>query len=390
VIPLALGERLVDRAIGAEAPVVEAAAPGMVEVGGREMVNMASNDYLGLARDPRVIAAAHAALEDWGLGSAAGRVLSGNTAPHRDLERALAAWVGSSDAALFGSCWTANAAIFAVLGELAAEASSTLAVFSDRLNHASIIDAIRAQRRTISRVGVFDHDETLDGLREQLGTAAGGDAVRVIVTDGVFSMEGDEAPLNALADLAEEFDALLIVDDSHGTGVVGATGRGTSEAQNAIGRIDVVTGTLGKALGGAIGGFVAGPERLMQLLRTTARPFVFSNNPPSTVVAGALKALELLAQDRELLDTLRARVRRLRDGIVGLGLRTVPGEHPIVPVLLGDEDVARAASARLADAGVFATALTFPIVPRDEARLRLQVSGAHSEDAIDQVLNALA
>lgn len=389
MIPLALGERLVDRPIGVEAPIVEAAAPGMVEVDGREMVNMASNDYLGLARDPRVIAAAHAALEDWGLGSAAGRVLSGNTAPHRDLERALAAWVGTADAALFGSCWTANAAIFAVLGTLAAEASTTLAVFSDRLNHASIIDAIRAQRRTISHVGVFDHDETLEGLREQL-SAAGGDAIRVIVTDGVFSMEGDEAPLNELADLADEFDALLIVDDSHGTGVVGATGRGTAEAQDAIGRVDVVTGTLGKALGGAIGGFVAGPERLTRLLRTTARPFVFSNNPPPTVVAGALKALELLGHDPSLLATLRARVRQLCSGIVRIGLRTVPGEHPIVPVLLGDDDVARAASARLADAGVFATALTFPIVPRGEARLRLQVSGAHSEEAIDRVLNALA
>lgn len=369
-------------------PPVQAMAPGELRTDDRRMINMASCDYLGLARDLRVIAAAHAALDSWGLGTAATRILTGTTTLHRELEQRLAAWVGCEDAVLHGSCWTANAAVFGTLTALAHQAQTTIAVFSDRLNHASIIDGIRAQRQTVMHLGLYRHED-LEDLRRQL-TAHSDSAAKVIVTDGVFSMEGGQAPLEALTELAEQFDALLVVDDSHATGVVGATGRGTAQAQHVLGHVDVVTGTLGKALGGAIGGFVAGPESFTTALRATSRPYVFSNNPPPAVVAGTLAALDIIATSDQPLHTLRARVRQLRAGVRRLGLQTYPGDHPIVPVILGDDARTHAASRRLADAGVFATALTFPIVPRGEARLRLQVSAAHSTAAIDRVLHALA
>lgn len=389
MIPCQL-ERAADaRDVRPEAPIAAGLGPGEVTIGGRVLVNLAGSDYLGFARDPRVLTAAHAALDEWGLGSAAGRVLSGNTAPHRKLEHVLAAWIGTADAALLGSCWTANAAIFAALAELAIQASTTLSVFSDRSNHASIIDAIGAQRRAVSHLGLFAHDDGLADLGRQLA-GVGAASTKVIVTDGVFSMEGDQAPLAWLIELADAFGAMVIVDDSHGTGVVGLTGRGTAEAQDQLGRVDVVTGTLGKALGGAIGGFAAGPDWLMRLLRSTARPFVFSNPPPVAVIAGALAALDILEHDPAPLSTLGARVRRLRTGVEELGLRIHPGEHPIMPVMLGDEALAREAGEHLMRAGVFAPALTFPIVPRGEARLRLQVSAAHSVAAVDRVLDALA
>jgi glycine C-acetyltransferase len=392
VIPAALDEAAAAlTSAGAQArnvePLIEATGPGELRIGGRTLINMASNDYLGFAHDPRILTAARSALDRWGLGSAAGRVLSGTTTLHRELERRLATWVGCDDAVLHGSCWTANAAIFGTLSGLAREGGTTLAVLSDRLNHASIIDGIRAQRPTISHLGLYAHDD-LDDLHSKLSQLPN-DVAKVIVTDGVFSMEGDQAPLVALHRLAHEFRALLIVDDSHGTGVVGTTGRGTPEAQGVLGNIDIITGTLGKALGGAIGGFVAGPCQLIAALRATSRPYIFSNNPPTPVIAGALAALDILEGDDQPLTSLRARVEQLRTGITRLRLKTYPSQHPIVPVLLGDEARARQTSEALASAGVFATALSYPIVPRGEARLRLQVSAAHSHAAIDHVLGAL-
>lgn len=369
-------------------PLIQQADPGRVTVDGRVMVNMASCDYLGLAHHPSVLTAARQALEEWGLGSASGRILSGNTVLHRRLEERLAGWVGCEDAVLHGSCWTANAAILDALAALAENAGRRLAVFSDRLNHASIIDGIRAQRRAIARLTLYAHDD-LDRLRKQLADPADG-ALKVIVTDGVFSMEGDIAPLAELCDLAAEFNAVTVVDDSHGTGVVGATGRGASQAQGVLGRVDVITGTLGKALGGAIGGFAAGPRVLMSALRALSRPYVFSNNPPTPVVAGSLAALEVLHRDSGPLAGLRGRVQQLRTAVADLGLRTLPGEHPIVPVIIGDEQDARAVADAMAAAGVYVTALAFPIVPRGEARLRLQVSAAHTEPDILWVLDALA
>jgi glycine C-acetyltransferase len=389
VIPAELQRLLSAQPPTSEASMVSGLGPGVARVNGRDMVNMACNDYLGLARDRRVLDAAHQALEEWGLGSAAGRVLSGNTRPHRALENQLAGWVGADDAALFSSCWTANAGVFELLARLAQGERRPLVVFSDRLNHASIIDAIRSQRRVISHLGTFDHhDAELSGLEHELETQPA-DSIKVIVTDGVFSMEGDQAPLAKLSGVALRTEALLILDDSHATGVAGPSGRGTAEAQEHLGRVDIITGTLGKALGGAIGGFVASSEKLTEQLRGTARSFVFSNNPPNVVIAGTHQAIEILKTDPHPLRTLRSRVRQLRDGVARIGLQSHAGDHPIVPVLLGADDRAYAARDRLRAAGVFATALTFPIVPRGEARLRLQVSAAHTPEAIDRVLNAL-
>lgn len=371
-----------------ETTIAAYAGPGTVVIDGRALVNMASNDYLGLAHDPHVKAAAAAALEEWGLGTAAGRILSGTTAIHVELEARLAAWAGCHGAALHNSCWTANAAVADLLAALAAKADATLEVFSDRLNHASIIDGLRGQRAAITALRLYDHQD-LQPLHDALDSSSPG-AMRAVITDGVFSMEGDCAPLAELADLCDIHEALLIVDDSHGTGVVGQTGRGTPEATGTLDRVDVITGTLGKALGGAIGGFVAGPARLIDTLRAMSRPYTFSNNPPTLVAAGVLAALDVLESDSAPLATLRARTTQLRDGVRGLGLDTPPADHPIVSVILDSDERAREASAALNRAGVHATALTFPVVPRDTARLRLQVSAAHSRQAIDQVLNALA
>ena len=384
---------ILNQAVGSLPPanperVVAPAGPGEVQIAGRSMVNMASNDYLGFAHDRRIVDASRVALDRWGVGTAAGRVLSGTTAVHVELEQKLARWVGCDSAVLHSSCWSANAAVLAVLADLAGRESVPFAVYSDELNHASIIDAIRLQRRSIARLVLYSHSD-LEKLRGDLADSSAGE-LRVIITDGIFSMEGDMAPVRELVALAHEFEALLIVDDSHGTGVVGAGGRGSAEADGVHGEVDVVTGTLGKALGGAIGGFVAGPPALMQALRQLSRPYVFSNNPPVTVAAAALAAIEILEHDPAPLATMRERMNQLRTGIVELGLRTHPGEHPIVPVLLGDEQLAIEVSRQLQSAGVFATALAFPIVARGQARIRLQASAAHSADAIARVLAALA
>ncbi|GAA0955207.1 glycine C-acetyltransferase [Streptomyces rhizosphaericus] len=389
MIPPALTAVVMARAAEAGSPplVLEAGPGQIVRIGGRDLVNMASCDYLGFARHPRVVAAARRTLEDWGLGNAAGRVLSGNTVLHRTLERRIASWVGCEDAVLHGSCWNANAAVFGALAVLATQAGSTLTVFSDRLNHASIIDAIRAQHRRVSHLGLYSHHDTAD-LRRQMQEHAHCD-VKVIVTDGVFSMEGDQAPLTALRDLANEFDALLVVDDSHGIGVLGRQGRGTAEEQDCLGDADLISGTLGKALGGATGGFVAASTDFTHTLRSLSRPYTFSNNPPPAVIAGALAALDILQDDTTALHTLRVRTRQLREGVARLGLSTYAGEHPVVPVITGDEKRTQSLAQKLRDEGVFTTPITFPVVPAGEARLRLQVTATHSQTAIDQVITAL-
>lgn len=391
MIPEALEDALAATACSGEQgeQVVGPGGAGRITLDGRELINMASCDYLGFAHHPEVLLAAHNALGEWGLGMAAGRILSGTTTLHRELEQRLASWVGCDDAVLYATCWTANAAVLGGLATFGRREGRSLAVFSDRLNHASIIDGIRGQRADVAHLGLFDHLGDLDDLRRGVASAPAR-AIPVIITDGVFSMEGDQAPLSALRGLAEQFDALLIVDDSHGTGVVGALGRGTTEAQDLLGRVDVITGTLGKALGGAIGGFVAGPNRLTTALRAVSRPYTFSTNPPPSVIAAAIAALDLLAGPATPLPTLHARVHHLRTGIEALGMQALPGDHPIVPVVVGAEDAARTMSADMISHGVFATALTFPVVPRGHARLRLQVSAAHSEPDLDRVLTALS
>lgn len=396
MIPPALAGA-VDDTTPADPPLVQGAGPGSVRIAGRRYVNLASCDYLGLARHPAVLAAAADTLNVWGLGSAATRVLSGSTDLHRQLEARLGQFVGADDTVLHGSCWSANAAVFCTLAELARRSGTPLAVFSDRLNHASLIDAIRTVRPQVSHLSTYDHHGTdtdtdaVDGISRLRAQLEGhtDNAARVIVTDGVFSMEGDQAPLRRLVDLAREFEALLVVDDSHGIGVLGARGRGTAEVQQVLGEVDVITGTLGKALGGAIGGFVAAAAPFAAAVRSLSRPYVFSNNPPYPVVAAALAALDVLERDPHPLVALRRRIAQLREGTDMLRLRTLPGEHPIVPLILGEEGRAAAVSQTLRLRHIYATPITFPLVRRGEARIRMQVSAAHTPDDIEQVIRSL-
>ncbi|MFJ6983816.1 MULTISPECIES: aminotransferase class I/II-fold pyridoxal phosphate-dependent enzyme [unclassified Streptomyces] len=371
-------------------PPVEGAGEGYVTVGGQRIVNFSSCDYLGLARHPAVLAAAADALTTWGLGSAAGRVLSGTTVIHQELEQRLARFVGSEQAVLHNSCWSANAGVFTTLGELARRSDTGLSVFSDRLNHASLIDGIRTIRPQVSHLTTYEHHPSgIERLRAQLQEHATG-AAPVIVTDGVFSMEGDQAPLRQLVGLAREFGALLVVDDSHGTGVLGEQGRGTPETQGVLGEVDVITSTLGKALGGAGGGFVAATTAFATAVRTHSRPYTFSNNPPYPIVAATLAALDTLESGPELLAGLRRRVAQLREGIKTLGLEALPGEHPIVALVLGGDERAVAVSEALRQHQVYVNPLTHPIVPRGAARIRMQVCASHSPSDIDRLIHALA
>lgn len=366
--------------------VVEGRYGPVVRVNEREMINLASNDYLGMTQHPAVLEAATRALHDAGFGTGAGRVLSGTHRLHRELEARLADWVGCEAAALHPSCSAANEGLFAAMASIAPD--PPLQVYSDALNHASLIDGLRLLRSIHSgaRVSRYPHVD-IDALRELLAGAQTG-AATLVVTDGVFSMEGDQAPLQALLTLCAEHDATLIVDDSHGTGVLGATGRGTAQAQGLQGSIPVITSTIGKALAGGIGGFVAGPKSLVEMLRRHSRPYIFSNSLPPPVVAGTLAALDVLDGEPGLLDLLNANIRSMRGGLSDAGYRVLPGDHPIIPVMIGDEGAAQRLAADLREEEVYVQALTYPVVPRNEARIRVQVSAAHQEHHLATAVSA--
>lgn len=344
---------------------------GAVTVAGHPVINLCANDYLGLADHPRLVAAAHEALDRWGLGMASVRFICGTQQPHLELEARLSATFSSDDTILFGSCFDANAGLFEVLLD------ERDAVVSDALNHASIIDGIRLTKARRLRYANRD----LAQLEACLADASGARR-RLIVTDGVFSMDGSIAPLVGICELAQRYDALVVVDDSHAVGVLGPGGRGTPELTGVADRIDLRTGTLGKALGGASGGYVSGRGELVALLRQRARPYLFSNSLAPPIVASALAALDLLADEPERLDRLRTNAvsfrRRLADG----GLDLLPGEHPIVPIMLGDAHRAVAAADAAFDGGVLVTAFSYPVVPHGQARIRTQVSAAHTEDQL--------
>ncbi len=344
-----------------------------VEVEGRgELLNLCANNYLGLASHPAIVAAAHEALDRWGYGMASVRFICGTQALHRDLEERLSAFLGTDDTILFSSCFDANGGLFeALLGE-------DDAVISDQLNHASIIDGIRLCKARRLRYANGDMDE----LEARLVEAAGA-RHRLIATDGVFSMDGYLARLDRICDLAERHDALVMVDDSHAVGVVGPGGRGTPERHGVAERVDIVTGTLGKAIGGASGGYVSGRAEIVELLRQRARPYLFSNSVAPPVVAASVRALELIESSHELRDRLRENTSRFRDRMTELGFRVLPGEHPIVPVMIGDEPTAARFAERLAQLGVYAVSFSFPVVPRGAARIRTQMSAAHTIGDLD-------
>jgi glycine C-acetyltransferase len=344
-----------------------------VDVTGQgELLNLCANNYLGLANHPEIVAAAHEALDRWGYGMASVRFICGTQALHRELEERLSEFLGTDDTILYSSCFDANGGLFeALLGE-------EDAVISDQLNHASIIDGIRLCKARRLRYANGDMDE----LEARLGEAA--DARhRLIATDGVFSMDGYLAQLDRICDLAERHDALVMVDDSHAVGVVGPGGRGTPEHHGVIERVDVLTGTLGKAIGGASGGYVSGRREIVELLRQRSRPYLFSNSVAPPVVAASVRALELIQSSGELRDRLRENTTHFRTRMTELDFDVLPGEHPIVPVMIGDEVAAAAFSARLVDLGVYAVSFSFPVVPRGTARIRTQMSAAHSIADLD-------
>ncbi|MCD6016379.1 MAG: kbl [Solirubrobacterales bacterium] len=363
-------------------PVLSSPQGPTVQIQGHgEVLCLCSNDYLGLANHPQVVAAGAEALARYGAGTASVRFICGKFVPHVELEHDLAAFAGTESALTYVSCWNANAAVLDALCD------ARTAVFSDRLNHASIIDGIRLARP--AHKAVYEHADP-DELRRALAAAPATER-RLIVTDGVFSMEGDLAPMPELAAIAAEHDATLIVDDSHGLGVIGETGRGVLERFDLIGRGDVVlTGTLGKALGGAAGGFVAGGEGLCAVLEQRSRPQLYSNGLPPSVAASARRALTELRDNPALVGRLRRNTEAMRAAIAATGLEPLAGESAIVPIIVGETATAIRISARLLELGVYVTGFGYPVVPEGTARVRVQVSAALEPAQLERAAGALA
>ena len=344
----------------------------VTDAAGLPLLNLCANNYLGLADDAEVIKAAQQALDIWGFGMASVRFICGTQTIHRDLERRLSAFLGTEDTILFGSCFDANGGVFEALFD------ERDAIISDALNHASIIDGIRLCKAKRLRYANRD----LADLEAQLVAAA--DArYRLVVTDGVFSMDGYLAPLDQICALADRYDAFVMVDDSHAVGFVGASGAGTPELFGVRDRVDIVTGTLGKALGGASGGYVAARSEIVQVLRQRARPYLFSNSVAPSIVAASLRVLDLLESSGALRDQVHANAARFRSGMTAAGFDLLPGQHPIVPVMFGDAVLAGRVAEELFARGVYAVAFSFPVVPQGLARIRVQLSAAHTPADVD-------
>ena len=347
--------------------------------GGRRVLNMCANNYLGLANHPALIAAAKEALDTHGFGMASVRFICGTQDIHKDLERSLTKFLGTEDTILYPSAFDANGGLFETL--LGAED----AVISDELNHASIIDGVRLCKAQRFR---YKHNDMAD-LEARLREASGA-RVRVIATDGCFSMDGTIAELGAICDLAEKYSALTMIDDAHASGFLGKTGRGTHEYRGVMGKIDIITGTLGKALGGASGGFTSGRKRIIELLRQRSRPYLFSNTVAPPIVAASIKALELLTSSTALRDKLEENTKFFRTALTERGLTIKPGTHPIVPIMLGDAALSQKFAARMLEKGVYVIGFFYPVVPHGTARVRTQVSAAHSREDLEFAVNAFA
>jgi len=349
-----------------------------VEVAGRgPMLNLCANNYLGLADHPAVVAAAHEALDRWGFGMASVRFICGTQSVHRELETRLAAFLGQEDAILYSSCFDANGGLFEALLD------ERDAVISDALNHASIIDGIRLCKARRLRYANSDLDELEARLVE-----ASDARFRLIATDGVFSMDGYVARLAEICDLAERHDAIVMVDDSHAVGFVGAGGRGTPELHGVLERVDVLTGTLGKAMGGASGGYVAASREVVALLRQRSRPYLFSNSVAPPIVAATLVALDLIERSDDLRLRLRENTARFRERMAEEGFAVLPGDHPIIPVMVGDAVEAGRLAAEMQRRGVYVVAFSYPVVPQGQARIRTQMSAAHTRADVDAAAEA--
>jgi glycine C-acetyltransferase len=362
-----------ERVIGsAQGPVVRLAD-------GREMINLCANNYLGLANHPAVLKAAQDALARYGYGVASVRFICGTQSVHRELEERLSAYLSMEDTILYSSCFDANGGLFETLLD------EQDAVISDALNHASIIDGIRLCKARRLRYANNDMNELEQALKDSQSSR-----VRLIATDGVFSMDGSIAKLKEICDLADRYGALVMVDDSHATGFIGARGRGSHELRGVIGRIDILTGTLGKALGGASGGYVAARKEIVGWLRQRSRPYLFSNSIAPPVAAATIRVLDLLESSTDLRERLQTNTAYFRKQMSGLGFNLIPGEHPIIPVMLGDAPLAVNLAERVQAQGVYVVAFSFPVVPHGKARIRTQMSAAHSREQLDRVVLAFS
>ncbi|MBW0000480.1 MAG: glycine C-acetyltransferase [Verrucomicrobia bacterium] len=353
--------------------------PWVQTAGGRDVLNFCSNNYLGLADHPEVIQAAREALDRWGFGLASVRFICGTQEIHRELEAALTRFHGTEDSILYGSCFDANGGLFETL--LAPDD----AVISDELNHASIIDGIRLCKATRYRYRHNDMDDLEARLREAQSAR-----YRLIATDGVFSMDGTIANLRAICDLAERYGAMVMIDECHAAGFLGKTGRGTPEYCGVGDRVDIITGTLGKALGGGSGGYLTGRKLIVELLRQRSRPYLFSNSVTPSVIAGSLKAIEIASRSTELRDRLERNTRWFRAALARRGLTIKPGEHPIVPVMIGDAALSQKTADRLLERGLYVIGFFYPVVPHGTARIRTQVSAAHSDADLEFAVEQFA
>jgi glycine C-acetyltransferase len=347
--------------------------------GGKRVLNMCANNYLGLADHPELIKAAKEALDSHGLGMASVRFICGTQDLHKQLEAALTKFLGTEETILYPSCFDANGGLFETL------LAEKDAIISDELNHASIIDGVRLCKAQRFR---YKHNDMAD-LEAKLREASGA-RFRLIATDGCFSMDGTIADLKSIVDLAEKYDALTMIDDAHATGFLGKTGRGTHQYRGVMGKIDIITGTLGKALGGASGGFTSGRKEIVDLLRQRSRPYLFSNTVAPPIVAACLKALEILTASTELRDKLEENTKYFRAAVIERGLTIKPGVHPIVPIMIGDAAKSQKFAARMLEKGVYVIGFFYPVVPHGTARVRVQVSAAHSREDLEFAVNAFA
>jgi len=359
--------------------VISSAQAAAIQVGGREVINFCANNYLGLSSHPALIAAAHKALDEWGYGLSSVRFICGTQEIHKQLERAVAEFLHTDDTILYSSCFDANGGLFETL--LGAEDC----IISDELNHASIIDGVRLCKAERMRYRNNDMNHLEECLKE-----AKKFRVRMIATDGVFSMDGFIAKLKDVCDLAEKYNAVVMVDDSHATGFIGKTGRGTPEFCNVVGRVDVMTSTLGKAMGGALGGFTTGRKEIIEMLRQRSRPYLFSNSLAPPIVAASIACVVLLEKSTELRDRLEENTRYFRTGMGAAGFSIVPGTHPITPIMLGDAKLAHDVARDMLVEGIYVVGFSFPVVPKGKARIRVQISAAHTKQHLDRALEAFA
>lgn len=359
--------------------VIEGPQDAHIDVNGREVLNMCANNYLGLSDHPAIVDAARRSLDEWGYGLSSVRFICGTQVIHKELERKISEFLGTEDTILYTSCFDANGGLFeTLLGE-------EDAVISDELNHASIIDGIRLCKAQRFRYRNSDMADLEAKLEEAKSTR-----FKMIATDGVFSMDGYIARLDEICDLAEKHDALVMVDDSHAVGFMGTHGKGTHEHCGVMDRVDVITGTLGKALGGASGGYTSGKKEIVELLRQRSRPYLFSNSVAPPIVAASIAAIDMLQDSTERRDKLMANTRYFREKIASIGLEVLPGEHPIVPVMFGDAQPAVKMAEALLEKGVYVIPFSFPVVPKGKARIRTQVSAAHSKEDLDFAVEKFA